>query len=255
VTTPKDRAKMASDRNISKAIDKANARDRDTKRNWSGRGTSGDEIANKEYENTSSKFIKDMTTAMNSGDTDVTNAERYGRDAYKSRGFGQGKKDKPENKGSLNYAKGGKLEMVKKNGKSVPAFAADGVGKMNMGGKMNMADKKKMAKDRAVEAASANAKKAKDKFDSNFTGMSDKEKKRAPKGPMLKEFGQSMDGVRAGADSDVTNAGKYGADAYKSRGFGQSNKDRPESKYSLRYAKGGKIDGIAMKGKTKGRMC
>ena len=118
-----------------------------------------------------------------------------------------------------------------------------------------MADKKKMAKDRAVEAASANAKKAKDKFDSNFTGMSDKEKKRAPKGPMLKEFGQSMDGVRAGADSDVTNAGKYGADAYKSRGFGQSNKDRPESKYSLRYAKGGKIDGIAMKGKTRGRMC
>jgi hypothetical protein len=50
VTTPKDRAKMASDENIKKAIDKANARDRDTKRNWSGRGTSGDEIANKEYE-------------------------------------------------------------------------------------------------------------------------------------------------------------------------------------------------------------
>jgi hypothetical protein len=153
-----------------------------------------------------------------------------------------------------------------------------------------MADKKKIAEGRAVEAALANAKKAKDKFDSNFTGMSDKEKKRAAKGPMLKEFGQSMDGVRAGADSDVTNARKYGADAYKSRGFGQSNKDRPESKYSLRYAKGGKlemvkkdgksvpafaadgvgkmnmggmmgykkggkIDGIAMKGKTKGRMC
>jgi hypothetical protein len=51
VTTPKDRAKMASDENIRKAINKANARDRDTKRNWSGRGTSGDEIANKEYEN------------------------------------------------------------------------------------------------------------------------------------------------------------------------------------------------------------
>jgi hypothetical protein len=32
------------------------------------------------------------------------------------------------------YKKGGKLEMVKKDGKSVPAFAADGVGKMNMGG-------------------------------------------------------------------------------------------------------------------------
>ena len=99
VTTPKDRAKMATDENISKAIDKANARDRDTKRNWSGRGTSGDEIANKEYENTSSKFLDDMTTAMNSGGRDVANAERYGRDAYKSRGFGQNKKDKPENKG------------------------------------------------------------------------------------------------------------------------------------------------------------
>jgi|1048.fasta_scaffold13454_7 hypothetical protein len=33
---------------------------------------------------------------------------------------------------------GGKLEMVMKGGKKVPAFAADGVGKMKMGG---MADK------------------------------------------------------------------------------------------------------------------
>ena len=109
VTTPKDRAKMATDENISKAVNKANARDRDTKKNWSGRGTSGDEIADKEYKNTSSKFINDMTTAMNSGGRDVANAERYGRDAYKSRGFGQGKKREPENKGSLNYAKGGKV--------------------------------------------------------------------------------------------------------------------------------------------------
>jgi hypothetical protein len=49
VTTPKDRAKMASDENTTKAVKKAVARDRDTKRNWSGRGTSGDEIADKEY--------------------------------------------------------------------------------------------------------------------------------------------------------------------------------------------------------------
>jgi hypothetical protein len=47
VTTPKDRAKMAGMKH-QKAVDKADARDRDTKRNWSGRGTSGDEIANKE---------------------------------------------------------------------------------------------------------------------------------------------------------------------------------------------------------------
>jgi len=39
------------------------------------------------------------------------------------------------------YAKGG-MPMVMKNGKKVPAFAADGVGKMNMGG---MAAKKKPA--------------------------------------------------------------------------------------------------------------
>jgi len=33
------------------------------------------------------------------------------------------------------YNKGGKLKMVEKGGKKVPAFAADGVGKMAMGGK------------------------------------------------------------------------------------------------------------------------
>jgi len=32
-------------------------------------------------------------------------------------------------------AKGGKLKMVEKGGKKVPVFAADGVGKMAMGGK------------------------------------------------------------------------------------------------------------------------
>jgi hypothetical protein len=32
-------------------------------------------------------------------------------------------------------AMGGKLKMVEKGGKKVPAFAADGVGKMAMGGK------------------------------------------------------------------------------------------------------------------------
>jgi hypothetical protein len=31
--------------------------------------------------------------------------------------------------------KGDKMKMVKKDGKSVPAFAADGVGKMKRGGK------------------------------------------------------------------------------------------------------------------------
>ena len=35
----------------------------------------------------------------------------------------------------VNKAMGGKLKMVEKGGKKVPAFAADGVGKMAMGGK------------------------------------------------------------------------------------------------------------------------
>ena len=42
-----------------------------------------------------------------------------------------------------------KLKMVKKGGKSVPAFAADGVGKMNKGGAagMHMMPGGKMMKD------------------------------------------------------------------------------------------------------------
>jgi hypothetical protein len=45
-----------------------------------------------------------------------------------------GMADKP-----MAMKEGGKLKMVEKNGKKVPAFAADGVGKMKRGG---MAKKK-----------------------------------------------------------------------------------------------------------------
>lgn len=45
-------------------------------------------------------------------------------------------------KKTSSYNKGGSMPMVMKEGKKVPAYAADGVGKMNMGG---MA-KKPMAK-------------------------------------------------------------------------------------------------------------
>jgi len=39
----------------------------------------------------------------------------------------------------MGYAKGGgKLKMVEKNGKKVPFFAADGVGKMTRGGSLKM---------------------------------------------------------------------------------------------------------------------
>ena len=38
--------------------------------------------------------------------------------------------------GTKRYNKGGKLGMVEKGGQKVPFYAADGVGKMNMGGKV-----------------------------------------------------------------------------------------------------------------------
>ena len=47
---------------------------------------------------------------------------------------------KPKKKKMSGYNKGGSMPMVMKDGKKVPAYAADGVGKMNMGG---MAKKKK----------------------------------------------------------------------------------------------------------------
>ena len=49
---------------------------------------------------------------------------------------------KPKKKKSSGYNKGG-LPMVMKDGEKVPAYAADGVGKMNMGG---MTKKKPAAK-------------------------------------------------------------------------------------------------------------
>ena len=48
------------------------------------------------------------------------------------------KHDMPSKKmgsGGMSYAAGGKMKMVEKDGKKVPAFAADGVGKMNAGGR------------------------------------------------------------------------------------------------------------------------
>lgn len=58
--------------------------------------------------------------------------------AYMGGGMAK-KKGSMYNKGGSMYNKGG-MPMVEKAGKKVPAFAADGVGKMNMGG---MAKKKK----------------------------------------------------------------------------------------------------------------
>ena len=55
------------------------------------------------------------------------------------------KKSKGDAKGGMMKAKGmkagGKMPMVKKDGKMVPAFAADGKGKMMGGGKVMMSPK------------------------------------------------------------------------------------------------------------------
>jgi len=50
----------------------------------------------------------------------------------------------------------GKMKMVKKGGKSVPAFAADGIGKMKKGGMAMKSSTDKMG--RAVKRKSADVK-------------------------------------------------------------------------------------------------
>lgn len=50
-------------------------------------------------------------------------------------------------------AAGGKMKMVEKNGKKVPAFAADGVGKMAYGGKAKVKKMKDGGKCRGMGAA------------------------------------------------------------------------------------------------------
>lgn len=59
--------------------------------------------------------------------------------------------------GMMKYAGGGKLPMVESDGKMVPKYAVDGVGKMNMGGmagmkKMNMGGMAKYAKGGGIES-------------------------------------------------------------------------------------------------------
>lgn len=67
---------------------------------------------------------------------DVGEGTIYGLRSEGSRKLGQDYARKIGGKGEAGYyAAGGKLKMVEKGGKKVPAFAADGVGKMAMGGK------------------------------------------------------------------------------------------------------------------------
>ena len=69
----------------------------------------------------------------------------------------------------MGYAKGGgKLKMVEKDGKKVPFFAADGVGKMVRGGSLKMkpmtTKKRKPAPKKAAKKANPKSKKEKSLF-------------------------------------------------------------------------------------------
>jgi hypothetical protein len=75
-------------------------------------------------------------------------------------------------------AMGGKLKMVEKDGKKVPAFAADGVGKMAMGGKVseyggkeNYKSKSSMMKHEGMESPAMEKKEARMAMGGKCRGM------------------------------------------------------------------------------------
>ena len=75
----------------------------------------------------------------------------YGLRAEGSRLLGQDYARKIGGEGEVGmYNKGGKLKMVEKGGKKVPAFAADGVGKMAKGGKISEYGGKEMYKSKSA---------------------------------------------------------------------------------------------------------
>ena len=77
----------------------------------------------------------------------------------------------------------------------------------------------------------------------------------------LRAYKQGIEDSLAGQDRDLRSIEKYGDDAMRSKNFGsrEPKKMAKGGKMNMGgmmgYKKGGKIDGIAMKGKTKGRMC
>ena len=89
---------------------------------------------------------KQVVDAMNKRQKrDSELVDTYGKDAYKARSF------MSEQGPSLTKkAMGGKMKMVEKGGKKVPAFAADGIGKMAKGGKVSEYGGKEMYKSKAA---------------------------------------------------------------------------------------------------------
>jgi hypothetical protein len=94
------------------------------------------------------RYMGDMTRRKNGGKTegsakdmmeDKKLAKKHGMTMKEWEASSADKKhDMPSKKmsgGSMGYAAGGKLKMVEKDGKKVPDFAADGIGKMKSGGR------------------------------------------------------------------------------------------------------------------------
>tara|TARA_B110000503_G_scaffold4402_1_gene5860 strand:- start:92 stop:643 length:552 start_codon:yes stop_codon:yes gene_type:complete len=113
---PEERAGKVGMERQEKAFANANKRDDDTKKKWEGRGTSGDEMASGERYDTNVKFKDEYEGAVEGTFRDIKNAKRYGRDAYKSRGFGQGNSSTPKDKGSQKFAEGGMVRGKKFSG-------------------------------------------------------------------------------------------------------------------------------------------
>jgi hypothetical protein len=115
-SAPEEKAAEVGMERQEKTFANANKRDDDTYKKWEGRGTSGDEMAAKEYEDTMRKFKDEYAGAVEGTFRDIKNAKRYGRDAYKSRGFGQGNSDTPKDKGSQKFMNGGVVKGYKDGG-------------------------------------------------------------------------------------------------------------------------------------------
>jgi hypothetical protein len=96
------------------------ARDRNIGRTYADRGAVGSRKAKEELDREIREYAKD---------SDLIGT--YGRDAPNARSFNT---RRAAGGAVKKMQAGGKLKMVEKDGKKVPSFAADGVGKMKRGG-------------------------------------------------------------------------------------------------------------------------
>jgi hypothetical protein len=69
-------------------------------------------MAADEHGDTMRKFYDEYEGATEGTFRDIKNAKRYGRDAYISRGFGQGNSITPKDKGSQKFAEGGMVNAT-----------------------------------------------------------------------------------------------------------------------------------------------